>query len=140
LLFMHGSPIWSFIFRHTIGALRSQFRCIAVDMPGLGLFTALVACRREFECNSTYYRKFVQHLDLTNVTLPTLPPKAAAFAGALAKTGDMMRLLEQRNSGRLYAPGGILAPIALLLFAPVIVNIAFFHALLARAAAGQGRW
>jgi hypothetical protein len=27
----------------------------------------------------------VQHLDLTNVTLPTLPPKAAAFAGALAK-------------------------------------------------------
>src|SRR6516164_8581179 len=69
LLFLHGSPMWSFMFRHTIGALRDRFRCIAVDMPGLGLSTAPIACGREFERNSAYYRKFVQHLDLSNVTL-----------------------------------------------------------------------
>ena len=69
LLFLHGSPMWSFMFRHTIGTLRAKFRCIAVDMPGLGLSTAPVACGREFERNSTYYRKFVQHLDLKAVTL-----------------------------------------------------------------------
>jgi len=69
LLFLHGSPMWSFMFRHTIGALRTEFRCIAVDMPGLGLSTAPVACGREFERNSTYYRKFVQHLDLKDITL-----------------------------------------------------------------------
>jgi haloalkane dehalogenase len=69
LLFLHGSPMWSFMFRHAIGSLRTRFRCIAVDMPGLGLSTAPVACGREFERNATYYRKFVQHLDLRNVTL-----------------------------------------------------------------------
>jgi len=69
LLFLHGSPMWSFMFRHAIRTLRTEFRCIAVDMPGLGLSTAPVACGREFERNSTYYRKFVQHLDLTDVTL-----------------------------------------------------------------------
>jgi hypothetical protein len=56
LLFLHGSPMWSFMFRHSIGALRAEFQCIAVDMPGLGLSTAPVACGREFERNSTYYR------------------------------------------------------------------------------------
>ena len=69
LLFLHGSPMWSFMFRHTIRALRARFRCIAVDMPGLGLSTAPVACGREFEHNSAYYRKFVQHLDLSDFTL-----------------------------------------------------------------------
>ena len=69
LLFLHGSPMWSFMFRHTIGALRAQFRCVAVDMPGLGLSMAPVACGSEFERNSSYYRKFVQHFDLRNVTL-----------------------------------------------------------------------
>jgi haloalkane dehalogenase len=69
LLFLHGSPMWSFMFRYTIGALRARFRCIAVDMPGLGLSTAPVACGREFERNSTYYRMFLQELDLRDVTL-----------------------------------------------------------------------
>lgn len=69
LLFLHGSPMWSFMFRHTIGALRARFRCIAVDMPGLGLSRAPVACGREFERNSTYYGMFLQELDLTDVTL-----------------------------------------------------------------------
>jgi hypothetical protein len=44
LLFLHGSPMWSFMFRDTIGALRARFRCIAVDMPCLGLSKAPVAC------------------------------------------------------------------------------------------------
>src|SRR5215831_17580607 len=69
LLFLHGSPMWSFMFRHAIGALRAQFRCIAVDMPGLGLSTAPVAPGKEFERNSTYYREFVRQLDLRGVTL-----------------------------------------------------------------------
>src|SRR5579863_5716965 len=37
VLFLHGSPMWSFLFRHAIGALKKNFRCVAVDMPGLGL-------------------------------------------------------------------------------------------------------
>jgi haloalkane dehalogenase len=34
LLFLHGNPTWSFVYRDVIGALRDEFRCIALDYPG----------------------------------------------------------------------------------------------------------
>ncbi|MFZ9888259.1 MAG: alpha/beta fold hydrolase [Myxococcota bacterium] len=37
LLFLHGNPTWSFIWRRLIVALRDRFRCIAVDHMGMGL-------------------------------------------------------------------------------------------------------
>jgi haloalkane dehalogenase len=37
LLFLHGNPTWSFIWRKPIAALRDRFRCIAVDHIGCGL-------------------------------------------------------------------------------------------------------
>ncbi|MFA3900250.1 alpha/beta fold hydrolase [Rhodococcus sp. 5A-K4] len=35
LLLLHGNPTWSFLWREAISALRSGFRCIALDYPGL---------------------------------------------------------------------------------------------------------
>lgn len=37
LLFVHGNPTWSFIWRKAIVALRDRFRCIAMDHMGMGL-------------------------------------------------------------------------------------------------------
>ena len=37
LLFLHGNPTWSFVWRGVITRLRRRFRCIAVDYPGFGL-------------------------------------------------------------------------------------------------------
>jgi haloalkane dehalogenase len=37
ILFCHGNPTWSFLYRKVITALRGSFRCIAVDYPGFGL-------------------------------------------------------------------------------------------------------
>lgn len=37
ILFVHGTPSWSFDFRHLIKGLRSGYRCIAVDHIGFGL-------------------------------------------------------------------------------------------------------
>ena len=37
IVFVHGNPAWSFEFRHLIGGLRSEFRCIAADHIGFGL-------------------------------------------------------------------------------------------------------
>jgi haloalkane dehalogenase len=37
LLFVHGTPTWSFEYRHLIRALRGGHRCIAVDHLGFGL-------------------------------------------------------------------------------------------------------
>lgn len=68
---------------------------------------------------------------------PAMPTQAAAFAAALAKTGYMMPLLWSTEIvAGLMLLSGILVPIALLLLAPVVVNIALFHALLAPAGAG----
>ena len=68
---------------------------------------------------------------------PTLPPRATAFAGALANTPYMMPLLWSTEIvAGLMLLSGILVPIALLLLAPVVVNIALFHAFLAPAGAG----
>lgn len=63
---------------------------------------------------------------------PAMPPGAADFAGALTKTGYMLPLLwatEIAGGGLLLA--GLLVPFALVLLAPVVVNIAAFHAFLA---------
>lgn len=37
LVFLHGNPTWSFIWRKMIVALRDRFRCIAMDHMGMGL-------------------------------------------------------------------------------------------------------
>jgi len=66
-----------------------------------------------------------------------MPAEAAAFAGALAKTGYMMPL----TSGIDLVVGALLlsnrfVPLALALIAPVIVNIVAFHAFLAPSGIG----
>ena len=40
ILFLHGNPTWSFLYRRIIADLRSTYRCVAVDYPGFGLSVA----------------------------------------------------------------------------------------------------
>lgn len=37
LLFLHGNPTWSFLYRRIIQGLATHYRCIALDYPGFGL-------------------------------------------------------------------------------------------------------
>jgi haloalkane dehalogenase len=37
ILFLHGNPTWSFLYRGIVIRLRKRFRCIAMDYPGFGL-------------------------------------------------------------------------------------------------------
>jgi pimeloyl-ACP methyl ester carboxylesterase len=37
VLFVHGLPTWSFVWRHLIDGLRDRHRCVALDLPGFGL-------------------------------------------------------------------------------------------------------
>ena len=37
IVFCHGQPMWSFLYRHIIIGLRDRFRCVALDYPGFGL-------------------------------------------------------------------------------------------------------
>jgi haloalkane dehalogenase len=40
IVFLHGNPTWSFLYRNIIRELRGEFRCIALDYPGFGLSEA----------------------------------------------------------------------------------------------------
>lgn len=69
LLLLHGNPTWSFLYRHLIAELRSDFRVVAPDYPGFGLSTA----PREYGFTPAEHAasmmEFVERLDLHGVTL-----------------------------------------------------------------------
>ena len=37
VLMVHGTPSWSFVYRHLVRGLRDGFRCVVPDLPGFGL-------------------------------------------------------------------------------------------------------
>jgi len=69
VLFVHGTPTWSFEWRHCIRALSRTHRCIAMDNLGFGLSDR----PRDFdyapESHARVLRVFVDRLALTDVTL-----------------------------------------------------------------------
>jgi len=71
---------------------------------------------------------------LSFLPMPPLDGGAGAFMGALAETGYMFPLIkgvEVVAGAALLA--GVFVPLALLLLAPIVVNIAMFHLVLAPA-------
>lgn len=68
LLMLHGNPTWSFLYRRMIAALSDRFRCIALDYPGFGLSTAAPGYSFRVAEHSAVVRRFVETLDLTDVT------------------------------------------------------------------------
>ncbi|MFI1919671.1 alpha/beta fold hydrolase [Nocardia sp. NPDC020380] len=69
LLFLHGNPTWSFLWREVITALRDDFRCVALDYPGFGLSTAKSGYRFLPEEHADVVTEFVDTLGLEGVTL-----------------------------------------------------------------------
>jgi hypothetical protein len=70
---------------------------------------------------------------------PPQPPEAGAFLGALGATGYMFPLIKGTEvlAGALLL-GNAFVPLALLLLAPIVVNIAAFHLVLAPGGAAMG--
>jgi haloalkane dehalogenase len=69
LLFLHGGPMSSFMWRHPLGVLRRQYRCVAVDLPGLGLSRTPLVRGRGFESMADELQAFVRTLGLETFTL-----------------------------------------------------------------------
>lgn len=69
LLFVHGTPSWSFEFRHVIAAMRESHRCVAIDHLGFGLSDKPVGGAYRPEDHARRLQAFVQALDLRGVTL-----------------------------------------------------------------------
>lgn len=69
LLMIHGNPTWSFVYRDVITALRGEFRCVALDLPGFGLSEAAPAYGFRPDEHAATVAAFVEELDLHGVTL-----------------------------------------------------------------------
>ena len=69
LLFVHGTPTWSFLYRNYIKTLSKSYRCIAIDHLGFGLSDKLSDVTGTPEFHSHMLTRFIENLDLQNITL-----------------------------------------------------------------------
>jgi len=69
ILFIHGTPTWSFEYRHLIKALRGTHRCIAPDHLGFGLSERPANFSYTPEAHATALEEFVTRMGLDRFTL-----------------------------------------------------------------------
>ncbi len=69
ILFIHGTPTWSFEYRHLVRALSKTHRCIAVDHLGFGLSDRPAAFEYTPEAHARVLAELVDRLGLERLTL-----------------------------------------------------------------------
>lgn len=69
LLFVHGTPTWSFLYRKFIEELSKDYRCIAPDHIGFGLSEKPVEFSGTPEQHAKNLIAFIEALDLQHITL-----------------------------------------------------------------------
>jgi len=69
ILFVHGTPTWSYDFRHLIKELSSQYRCIAPDHIGFGLSEKPKTYNYSTEHHAERLSALIEHLDLAHFHL-----------------------------------------------------------------------
>lgn len=69
LLFVHGTPSWSFDFRNVVKALSGRFRCIAVDHLGFGLSDKPADGDYSIHAHVSRLSSLIRALDLQEITL-----------------------------------------------------------------------
>jgi pimeloyl-ACP methyl ester carboxylesterase len=69
IVFSHGTPVWSFVFRHLIKELSTSYRCIALDHIGFGLSDKPENWTYTPEAHALNFEKLITHLDLQGIVL-----------------------------------------------------------------------
>jgi haloalkane dehalogenase len=69
MLLVHGTPTWSFEYRHLIREFSSRFRVVAPDHLGFGLSERPAGFPYTPEAHTAVLEEFVTALDLTNICL-----------------------------------------------------------------------
>ena len=69
ILFIHGTPSWSFDFRNVIKAVASAYRCVAIDHLGFGLSDKPEHYDYTTQRHSKTLEQFVLEKQLHNITL-----------------------------------------------------------------------
>ncbi|UTW65445.1 alpha/beta fold hydrolase [bacterium SCSIO 12643] len=69
ILFIHGTPTWSFLYRDFITSLSTKYRCIAPDHIGFGLSEKPENFESTPQAHSKNLDEFIHKLNLKNMTL-----------------------------------------------------------------------
>lgn len=69
VLLAHGTPTWSFEWRHLIRALAPEYRCVAPDHLGFGLSDRPRGADYSPEAHAARFAAFCEELGLRDVTL-----------------------------------------------------------------------
>ncbi|MBN1853757.1 MAG: alpha/beta fold hydrolase [Pirellulales bacterium] len=98
LIFVHGNPTWSFHWRNLVQALRSRYRCVALDHLGCGLSSAPKQ-RRRLADRVEDLADFLNALDLHHSTLIAQDWGGAIGLGAALADPDLFRRFVLFNTG-----------------------------------------
>ena len=69
ILFVHGTPTWSFLFRDYVSSLSKKYRCIAVDHIGFGLSEKPKDFDGTPQSHSKNLIEFIEKINLTDITI-----------------------------------------------------------------------
>lgn len=69
ILFIHGTPAWSFLYRDFISSLSKKYRCIAIDHLGFGLSEKPENFDGKPQSHSKNLSEFIEKLNLENITI-----------------------------------------------------------------------
>ena len=69
VLMVHGTPTWSFMYRHLVKALRARYRCVAPDHLGFGLSDRPRGWSYRPEDQARNLTRFIETLGLKDLTL-----------------------------------------------------------------------
>lgn len=79
ILFVHGTPEWSFGYRDQVRELSKNFRCVAIDHLGFGLSDKPADADYSVTAHSQRLTEFIREKDLKDITLV-----ANDFGGGIA--------------------------------------------------------
>jgi len=69
ILFVHGTPTWSFLYRDMVKELSKTHRCIAIDHLGFGLSEKITAFSGTPQAHAQNLEEFIQKMGLDQITL-----------------------------------------------------------------------
>lgn len=105
ILCLHGEPTWSYLYRHMIPVLARKGRVVAPDLVGFGRSDKPVAANAySYKAHCRWLRKFIEALDLRNITLICQDWGGSLGLRVLSQMPERFSRLVATNTG--ISPGG----------------------------------
>ena len=98
ILFVHGTPVWSFLYRNQIKALAQTHRCIAPDHIGFGLSDKPENWDYKPASHAKNLIQLIKDLDLQNITLVVHDFGGPIGLGAALQLPDRIRQVVVMNT------------------------------------------